>query len=463
MAKRSARLLVVDDDAGVVDWLVEALAEEGYTVAGLTDSGAVLAELAQREFDVLISDVEMPGLRGIELLHAIEERRHRPLVILITAFGSIDLAVQAVKAGAADFLAKPFRIEALVMAVERALRERRLRQEITRLRATVAQAAPGELVAHNPAMRRAVELGLRAANSDVPVLLTGESGVGKGVLARLIHDRGPRRAGPFVQINCSALPSTLVEAELFGVRRGAFTGAHEDRPGIFQQASGGTLLLDEVGELPAETQPKLLQALETGRVRAVGATAETEVDVRILAATNRPLEEALARQRFRPDLYHRLNVIRLPIPPLRERPEDLEPLVDQILARIGGKTGRSLVGVSAEAMRWMRGHTWPGNVRELANALERAVALSDHDLLELEDLAALEPGGSQQQLDHATAGHWSLAELEQHYIRAVLRQTGGNKAEAARILGVDRRTLYRKVADLDADAADEQPDLGEEG
>jgi DNA-binding NtrC family response regulator len=446
-------LLLVDDDPGVVDWLVEALTEEGYAAEGLVDPRAALARLAEREFDIVISDVEMPGLRGIELLHAIQAKHRQQLVILITAFGSIDLAVQAVKAGAADFLAKPFRIEALVLAIERALRERQLRREISRLRAVVGRDAPGGLVARNLGMQRALEIARRASNSDVPVLLTGESGVGKGVLARLIHDQGPRRAGPFVQINCSALPSTLAEAELFGVRRGAFTGAHEDRPGIFQQASTGTLLLDEIGELPPETQPKLLQTLETGRVRAVGATAEIAVDVRILAATNRPLEEAIEARRFRGDLYHRLNVIRIQVPPLRDRPEDLEPLVDQILGRIASKTGRTLVGVSEEAMRWMRAHAWSGNVRELANALERAVALSDHERLVLEDFVLPEAGGEPGHLDAATAGRWSLDELERHYIRAVLRQTGGNKAEAARILGVDRRTLYRKIAELETESA----------
>ncbi|MFO0610563.1 MAG: sigma-54 dependent transcriptional regulator [Polyangiales bacterium] len=445
-------VLVVDDDPEVVSWLVEALDEHGFEAAGESDPRAALERVAARAFDVVVSDVEMPSLRGIELLAAVHARRPSQLVVLMTAFGSIDLAMQAMRAGAADFLTKPFAIEALVHTIERALRERRMRREIVRLRQAPREEGGAELVARAPRMRAAVELARRAAGTSATVLIAGESGSGKGALAKLIHRASGRRAAPFVQLNCAALPGSLVEAELFGVRRGAFTDAREDRKGLFEQAHGGTLFLDEVGEMPVEVQPKLLQVLETMRVRPVGGAREVEVDARIVAATNRPLEEALRARQFRPDLYHRLNVIRIDLPPLRERPEDVVPLVDQLLGRLSERAGRPVLGVSEEAMRWILAQPWPGNVRELANALERAVTLADHDVLVLDDFAPPPAAVSASStLDELLAGEPSLRDLERAYIRRVLAKTGGNKAQAARILGLDRRTLYRKAAELQDD------------
>jgi DNA-binding NtrC family response regulator len=307
-----------------------------------------------------------------------DARRPGQLVLLITAFGSIELAVQAVRAGACDFVAKPFKLEVLVLAIERALREREMRREIVRLRTALPGAADGDLVAKSPAMRAVVELASHAALIDSTVLLTGESGTGKGAVACFIHQRSARAAAPFVSVNCAALPAQLVESELFGVRKGAFTDARSDRPGLFVEAAGGTLFLDEIGEMPVETQAKLLQALETGRVWPLGG-GEVEVDVRVLAATNRPLEEALRDRRFRPDLYCRLNVIRIELPPLRQRTADIEALIDVFLHRAAAKLDRPIIGVSGAAMRWMLSYDWPGNVRELGNLLERAVALADHD------------------------------------------------------------------------------------
>jgi transcriptional regulator with PAS, ATPase and Fis domain len=279
--------------------------------------------------------------------------------------------------------------------------------------------------------------------------------VGKGAVAHFIHEHSPRHKSPFVQINCAALPAQLVESELFGVRKGAYTDAREDRPGLLVQAAGGTLFLDEIAEMPLEAQPKLLQALEAGAVRPVGGHNEIRIDVRVIAATNRPLEQALRERDFRSDLYHRLNVIRVEVPPLRERPEDIEALVDVLLQRASTKLRRPVIGVTTEAMRWLLSYEWPGNVRELANIIERAVALTDHDTILLEDLLLTSaPLGKEDllstALSHAAARKLPLAEVERAYIRQVLEAAQGNKAYAARILGIDRKTLYHKLDASDA-------------
>ncbi len=442
------KLLVIDDDPGVVAWLVESLQEEGYDVTGETSARCGLELLQARHFDLVISDVEMPELRGLDLLRSLTKSRPEQMVLLITAFGSIDLAVESVRAGAVDFLAKPFRLEVLLLAIERALRERQLRREIVRLREAATREVPHGLAARSAAMQQVLELATRAARSALPVLVTGESGVGKGALARFLHASSAQAEGRFVQLNCAALPSGLAEAELFGVRKGAFTDAREDRPGVFEQAHRGTLFLDEIGELPPELQPKLLQVLESNTVRPLGSAVDVPAETRIIAATNRPLEDALKARRFRPDLYHRLNVVRLEVPPLRARLDDVDLIVDQVLQRVAARSGRSLLGVSADAMRWLRAQPWPGNVRELINTLERAVALTDHDVLTLADLAPQVAKPTARLLDAALRADLTLEEVERAYIRQVLEKTGGHKGNAARVLGLDRRTLYKKVAEL---------------
>ena len=440
------RLLVVDDDPGVVDYLVEMLDQAGYPAQGATESGKALDAIAEGPFDLVITDVEMPGMRGLDLMAAIHAERPDQLVLLMTAFGSIDLAMQGVRAGACDFLAKPFRIEELYGAVERALRDRQMRRTAVRVGVPDAETGEPAFTARSPRMQQVLNLAKRASAVASTVLLTGESGTGKSAIARWIHELSPRRAGPFVSVNCAALPQTLVESELFGARKGAYTDAHQDRPGLFVQAGGGSLFLDEVAELPLEVQPKLLQALETGTVRPLGDSRETAVDVRLIAATNQPLEQRVGERLFRADLYHRLNVIRLEIPPLRERPEDLDELVDVLIRRIGLRLGKPVPGVSMEALRWIRAYRWPGNVRELANTLERAIALTEHDTLLLEDLAqASRLPGSDHFLHDALARGWTLEDVGRAYIRHVLDATGGNKIQASRILGVDRSTLYRKL------------------
>jgi DNA-binding NtrC family response regulator len=443
-----ARLLIVDDDRAVVDYLLEVLAPK-YEVSGETQPEAALARIEAEDFDVVISDVEMPGMRGPELLAAVLERRPRQAMLLITAFGSIELAVETVRAGACDFVTKPFKLDTLVLAIERALRERTMRRELVRLRRDLGEDGGAGLVARSPAMAQVLDVARRAARSDATVLITGESGVGKGALARWIHERSARRDGPLVHVNCAALPGGLVEAELFGVRRGAFTDARESRDGLFVEASRGTLLLDELAELSLDAQAKLLRALESGRVRPVGATDEVDVDVRLIAATNRDLDAEIRAGRFRSDLFFRINVVPIEVPPLRARREDIPDLVHAFLAA-AARGGAPAVGISDEAMRWLCKRDWPGNVRELANVVERAVALTEHDSIVLEDVrdqGARAGKPADGWLAEAADRQMALAEVELAYIKQVVAKLGGNMAHAARVLRIDRRTLYRKLGD----------------
>jgi len=447
MNTEQPRLLVVDDDPGIVDYLLDMLRQENYSVAGYTGTAEALDAIAAEPFDLVISDVEMPGMRGLELMAAIHRQRPEQLVLLMTAFGSIDLAMQSVRAGACEFLTKPFRIEDLYTAVKRALQNRQMRRTAVRIGSANVDSDDRVFTAHSPRMRQMITLAKRAAAVNSTILLTGESGTGKSAVARWIHESSPRRQGPFVSVNCAALPQTLVESELFGARKGAYTDARQDRPGLFVQADSGTLFLDEIAELPLEIQPKLLQALESGKIRALGDTQETAVNIRLIAATHQPLAQRVNERLFRADLYHRLNVINLEIPSLRERKEDLDDLVDTLSRRISVSLGKALpVNISAEVLRWIRAYHWPGNVRELANTLERAIALTEHDTLLLEDLAqASRLPESGDFLQNAMAQGWTLEDVERAYMRHVLDVTGGNKIQAARILGMDRSTLYRKL------------------
>jgi DNA-binding NtrC family response regulator len=443
------QLLVVDDDPAVVDYLCESLVAEGYACAGTTSSLAALARIQSETFDLVISDVEMPELRGVDLLKAMLEAKPTQLVLLITAYGSVEMAVAAVRAGAADFLTKPFKIEALLLAIERAISERSLQREVVRLRTELTQVqGPTPMIAKSPAMRRVLDLARRAAASSVTLLITGETGSGKSVLARFIHEASSRSQHPFLQLNCAAIPPSLAESELFGVRKGAFTDAREDRDGMFVAAGAGSLFLDEIGELSPEVQSKLLHALETGTVRPLGRSTEVKVQARVITATNRVPEVLLREGKLRPDLYYRTNVVRIEVPPLRERRDDIIPLVDSFLARASEGHQRPLIGISARAMKVLVRHSWPGNVRELANVVERAVVMAEHDTILPEDLSF--PGaetGLSPVLGSALEKGLSLEELERAYVQEVLQAQGGNKAAAAKLLGITRRTLYRKLGE----------------
>lgn len=463
MSTPRKRLLILDDDAGVVDFLCESLDARGYEAVGRTSPEEALALFERESFDLVITDVEMPRMRGTEVLEALLTRKPGQLVVLITAFGSVELAVAAVKAGACDFVTKPFNIDALVLTLERAFRERQLRREIVRLRAAVPGDTPGGLVARSSAMQKALEVSRRAARSDATVLLTGETGTGKSALARFIHESSGRRTQPFLQLNCAALPSGLAESELFGARRGAYTDAREDRAGVFVSVGGGTLFLDEVGELSLEVQAKLLQALETGRVRPLGSSTETPVRARVLAATNQPLEVLLREGRFRADLYYRLNVIRIEVPPLRERREDIPPLVKHLLERINEKVHKRVTRVPGEVMERLTRLPWRGNVRELENVLTRAVVLAPGDVLRGDDLPALESPLPSPEPGRATSAHHTasamfaapaeddasliptLEEAERQLIARAMTVTKGHKGRTCQILGISRPTLERKL------------------
>lgn len=446
MSSTKKRILVVDDDGAVVDHLCESLNARGYDAVGMACAESALAKVRGETFDLVITDVEMPRLRGLDLLSAILSERPTQLVLLITAYGSVEMAVAALQNGACDFLTKPFKIEALVHAIERSFSERMLKREVIRLRAALSPSdAPRPVVAKSVAMRRVLDLARRVAGGSSSILITGETGSGKSLLARFIHENGPHKGQPFVQLNCAAVPAALAESELFGVRKGAFTGAGEQREGLFVAAGKGTLFLDELGELSPEIQAKLLQVLETGMVRPLGGTKEVRTQARVIAATNRSPEELLRNGSLRPDLYYRINVVRLELPPLRDRKDDIVPLVDVLIAQAGTKNERPIVGISAKAIRRLVKYSWPGNVRELANVIERAVATTEHDIILPEDLEI--PDTDSLTPSPFVSTDLSLEEMERVHIRRVVDAHGGNKAAAARALGITRRTLYRKLGE----------------
>jgi DNA-binding NtrC family response regulator len=442
------RLLVVDDDRAMREMLSSLFKERGLSVEDAASADAALARAAEQDFDVVLSDVRMPGLSGVELVGQLRRLRPGTPVVLMTAFGSIDSAVEAMRTGAFDYLTKPFEPDAVILAVERALAHRALALENEQLRRAVDRSGSlGELIGRSPAMREIFALIKRISHTRSSVLITGESGTGKEVVARAIHFHGDRSEKPFVPINCTAIPEGLLESELFGHVRGAFTGAHASKRGLFEKADGGTLFLDEVGDMGLGLQGKLLRVLQDREIRPVGGTQSLRVDVRIIAATNRDLEAEIAAGRFREDLFYRLNVIPIHIPPLRERTDDIPALVEGFLRRHNEGRRRFF---SPEAMERLMAHPWRGNARELENVVERALALSDVETLGPEDVPL--PGGPAPQAPGgedflaAAASHgMTLHELGERYTEQVLRATGGNKVQAARILGIDRKTLYRRA------------------
>jgi len=444
----SRRLLVVDDDRAMREMLASLFKERGLSVEDAASADAALARAAEHDFDVVLSDVRMPGLSGVELVGQLRRLRPGTPVVLMTAFGSIDSAVEAMRTGAFDYLTKPFEPDAVILAVERALAHRALALENEQLRRAVDRSGSlGELIGKSPAMREIFALIKRISHTRSSVLVTGESGTGKEVVARAIHFNGDRSEKPFVPINCTAIPEGLLESELFGHVRGAFTGAHASKRGLFEKADGGTLFLDEVGDMGLGLQGKLLRVLQDREIRPVGGTQSLRVDVRIIAATNRDLEAEIAAGRFREDLFYRLNVIPIHIPPLRERAEDIPALIEGFLRRHNDGRRRFF---SPEAMERLIAHPWRGNARELENVVERSLALSDAETLAPDDVplpggpAPQAPGGEDFLAAAATHG-MTLHELGERYTEQVLRATGGNKVQAARILGIDRKTLYRRA------------------
>src|SRR5579885_3648556 len=453
METERSTIVVVDDDREMANVLVEILSSAGYRALA-ANSGAEALNLVRREYpELVISDLRMVGMSGHQLLLELKRIAPNLPVIIITAFGSIQTAVESMKIGAFDYITKPFSNDELLLVVARALEDRKLRQEIKRLRGELAHSYGLEnIVAASRKMSEVLEIVGQIADSAASVLLAGESGTGKELIARALHFRSRRQQNPFIPVNCAAIPDNLLESELFGHVKGAFTDARQSKTGLFQAARGGTLFLDEVGEMPLLLQAKLLRVIEDKRVRPVGATGETPVDVRVVSATNTDLEEAISAGRFRADLYYRLATVTLVLPPLRERPEDIMPLVKHFLARAAAEAGRPIPEVTAEAVACLTHYPWPGNIRELQNAISRAVILCRNDRITRADLPAKVAGGETQSvtIEDAVNRRLTIDQLEREYARAILAAVGGNKSEAATVLGIDRKTLYRKLGEPEA-------------
>ena len=439
-------ILVVDDDESTRELLREVLTEEGFRVV-TSGSGEDALEIGRREsFPVIISDMRLgPHLNGLDVLRAYKAIQPESEVILITAFGSMETAIEAVKAGAFDYLSKPFKLEEVVLLVGRALENRSLIAENRNLKRQLGtQGQLGTLVGRTPAMLEVYKKIAMVADLRSTVLITGESGTGKELVAKAIHYNSGRSKEPFVPVNCGALAESLLESELFGHVRGSFTGAFENKRGILEEASGGAVFLDEVSEMSSALQVKLLRAIEAQEVRRVGGSQAVRIDVRFIAATNRPLDEMVLQKRFREDLYYRLKVVEIDLPPLRDRSEDIPLLIEHFLKRFGEERGRSY-SVSTEALGALVSYGWPGNVRELENALESAVAVNRTGVLTAEDLPPKLPRPGTRHGEGANdlyADLPSLEELKRRYVTYVLRLSDANKAKASDILGVSRRTLY---------------------
>jgi DNA-binding NtrC family response regulator len=442
-------VLIVDDDAAMRQMLESLFREQGYAVQEAGSADEAIERARETEFDAVLSDIKMPGKSGIEMVGELRQLRPETPVVLMTAFGSIDSAVEAMRAGAFDYITKPFEPEAVLLTLERAVERRALEEENRQLRRAVDRTGSlGDLIGESDAMHDIFAMIRKVAHSRSSVLITGESGTGKEVVARTLHYHGSRSSKPFIPINCTAIPEGLLESELFGHVRGAFTGAHASKRGLFEKANGGTLFLDEVGDMGPSLQGKLLRVLQDREVRPVGGTTSTKIDVRIIAATNKDLAAAIEEGRFREDLYYRLNVIPIHIPPLRERRDDIPALVEGFLRKHADGEGRVLTPSALERLVAL---PWKGNARELENAIERVLALCDAKEIDAGDLplelcgdagsgVVMDPGDVRP----LAQTRMSLRDLEDRYIEEVLRITGGNKVKAARILGIDRKTLYRR-------------------
>lgn len=443
-------VLLIDDDQDMCEVVQAGLAQRGFDIQWRTTGHDGLTLAMTSEFDAVITDLNLESMSGLEVCSRIAESRPDLPVIVITAFGDMQAAVAAIRAGAYDFINKPLEMEALAHAIERAAQHRRLGTEVKRLREAAAQPAEGvgSLVGQSAAMQRVYELIARLRDTDVSVLLSGESGTGKELVARALHTDSARRDEPFLAINCAAVPAHLLESELFGHVKGAFTDARQTRQGLLEQAGNGTILLDEVGEMPTEMQPKLLRVLQERTLRPVGGNREVPFHARVIAATNRDLEVEVEAGRFRKDLYYRLNVVQIHVPPLRERGNDVLLLAQHFLERASQRVGKNVRGISYEAARKLVDYDWPGNVRQLENWIERAVTLTHHDNIVAQDLPDRPPSESGLRIERSEVEAeqmLTLEELGRRYTERVLRAAEGNKTRAAKILGLDRRTLYRKL------------------
>jgi DNA-binding NtrC family response regulator len=444
----AARILVVDDDPEMCRFFEQLLGEEHYAVEVVHDGFAALQRYERDKVDLVITDLMMPRMRGTELVARLKQMDPDVLVLLVTAFGTIESAVETIRAGAFHYITKPFRTDEILLNVSRALEQRRLRTELRRLKSAVQERYRFQnIIGKSESMRKVFEIVTHISNFSANVLIMGESGTGKELIARAIHLNGIRSDKPFVPLNCAAVPETLLESELFGYVRGAFTDARKDRRGLFQEADGGVLFLDEISEVPLSVQVKLLRVLEDKVIRPLGSNQAEVVDTRIISASNRDLEQLVKEGRFRQDLYYRLNVIRIDLPRLRDRSEDIPLLVEHFITKFANQSKRALSGIRPEAVAALMNYDWPGNIRELEHTIERAVLLGKEALIGLQDLPAhlVSTAGAAAPLTEAVKKGYTLRDLEREYIRKVLENTAGNKTEAAKVLGVDRTTLYRKL------------------
>ena len=453
--KGKGRVFVFDDDSDSLQSVVAALSRDGFEVFPFADPREGLSRIEADGADVVVTDLRMPGLTGLEVLRHATKRFPDVPVVVLTAFGTVEGAVEAVRAGASDFLLKPVEIPRLRAAVFKALKERGMRREIERLREEAGRPTGIEgIVGASRAMEEVLRKIRLVAPTRMNVLITGESGTGKELVARGVHRLSPRADRPFLPLNCAAIPETLLESELFGYEKGAFTGAIASRPGKFENAEGGTLFLDEIGDVPASIQAKLLRAIEQKEVTRVGGSQVLRADVRIIAATNQDLKERVEAKAFREDLYYRLNVFRISVPPLRERREDIPRLCDHFLESIGKENDIPPKRLSPAALKCLLAYRWPGNVRQLRNALETATLIAQGETIEPGDLP---PELTQAVLPPTAAGpiplpaSHTLAEMEREAIRDALAKTGGNKTQAAKLLGIGLRTLHRKVKEYGFD------------
>jgi len=449
-----ARILVIEDDAAFQAMLLEALSSKGYDPVGVGSAEEGVARARAEAFDLVITDVMLPGMDGIEGLSRIKEASPQSEVIVMTGYSAREKALQAVRLGAYDFFTKPFSLAEMEVVIHRALERRELVRELSRLKSAMAAGRGPVIVGQSPVMRDVVDMVRRVAPLDSTVLITGESGAGKEVVADAVQALSLRADAPFIKVNCAAIPENLLESELFGHEKGAFTGAVALKKGKFELANGGTLMLDEIGDMPLFLQPKLLRAVEQKQIERVGGARPIDIDIRIIAATNQDLQTLVAAKQFRADLYYRLSVAAIPLPPLRDRKEDLPLLVGHFLERINPRVGVNLRGVSREGMQLLYACDWPGNVRQLANALERAAILSSGDVLTAAEISRALDGTPRRPPEEAQASvvadrignlRQTLQDMERGMIVAALQKSGGSQKEAARLLGVSPKNLWNKI------------------
>jgi DNA-binding NtrC family response regulator len=450
-------ILVVDDDAVARQLLADALRKDGYEVEVAGGGAEAVALGREKRFDVVLTDIKMGEVDGLAVLREFRQRSPETAIVLLTAFGSMDGAVEAIKQGAYDYLAKPFKKDEIRLVVRRNLEHSRLVRENARIRGELRERQGSALIGSSPAMLEVYKLIARVSSGRSTVLLEGESGTGKELVARAIHANSSRRDRPFVPVNCAALTETLLESELFGHEKGAFTGAVAAKRGLFEAADQGTLFLDEIGDIGPALQVKLLRVIQEQEVRHVGGTASVKVDVRIIAATNRDLARMVKEGKFREDLFYRLNVVRIVLPPLRERREDIPMLAHHFLQKIATANNQPVRGFVPETMALLERYRWPGNVRELENVIERTVSLAPGPLIVPDDLPEAVRKAEAASPRH-DEGLLTLEEVEKRHLIKVLRETGGNKVQAAKVLGIDRRTLYRMAERFGIELGEEESD-----